>query len=161
MGDKPLKAMQKIKKTISKVKTSKAFLAIICLAIGISYTVIYYEGGNFYQDYFTPKSVTIIIHKAEAKVKKATPKDNVTELANKIYYLESSNGKNNYSKCEAIGKVNGIGFGIIGNGKYECFNSHEDEMKVLKGWIVDHKARGMSDNELLCLYSGNNYKICK
>jgi len=100
------------------------------------------------------------IEKPEEKVE-VIHKDEVAELAEMIYNLESTNGKNNYSKCEAIGKINGIGYGIPGNGKYQCFESHEDEMQVLKGWIIDKKSKGMTEKELLCLYSGNNYDICK
>lgn len=86
--------------------------------------------------------------------------DRVEELSKLIWERESTNGKNNYTKCEAQGKINGIGYGIPGNGQYVCFNSHEEEMTALKGWITDKLARGMSEKQLLCLYSGNNYKEC-
>lgn len=83
------------------------------------------------------------------------------EIAEYVWLHESTNGLNNYSKCEAIGKINGIGYAIPGDGNYRCFDSHEDEMKVLEGWIIDKQARGMSRVELMCLYSGGNYNICK
>jgi hypothetical protein len=89
------------------------------------------------------------------------PKDEVSEIAEFIWEHESSRGKNNYSKCAAIGKVNGIGFGIPGNGSYQCFKDHAEEMQVLKGWVIDKQSRGMTKKQLLCLYSGNNYEICK
>lgn len=90
-----------------------------------------------------------------------TKKDNIEELASLIYKRESSDGKNNYSKCEEQGKYNGIGFAITGDGSYICFNSHEEEMMALRGWLVAKKASGMSDEAMLCLYSGNNYINCK
>lgn len=144
----------------------------------LSFAVVVAEAlmvGGFYfaskygiTDYFKPKTI-YIVNEAHAKtiekekveeVREVIHIDEVAELAEMIYNLESSGGKNNYSKCEAIGKINGIGYGIPGNGKYQCFNNHEEEMQVLKGWIIDKRAKGMTDNGLLCLYSGNNYNFC-
>ena len=84
----------------------------------------------------------------------------VSQIADEIWMLESTRGKNNYSKCEAIGKVNGIGYGIWG-GNWQCFESHEEEMKTLEKWISEKRDKGMTDKELMCLYSGSNYRICK
>lgn len=93
---------------------------------------------------------------------KELPKvDEIDEMAELIYQRESSKGKNNFSKCEEQGKYNGIGYAIPGDGTYICFESHEEEMQALKGWLVAKKAAGMSDDEMLCLYSGNNYVNCK
>ena len=79
-------------------------------------------------DYFKPKVVIIEINRAEAKqdepVKDIKP-DRTTELANIIWHLESTKGVHNYSKCEAQGKVNGIGYGIPGDGSYKCFDDHD------------------------------------
>lgn len=114
-------------------------------------------------EYFSPKTVIInIARPAEAKeIKQEEVKiDSIEQIADKIWFLESTRGKNNYSKCEAIGKINGIGYGITGNGKYQCFNSHDEEMQVLRGWIIDKRAKGMSEQEMLCHYSGNNYQGC-
>lgn len=91
-----------------------------------------------------------------------TKKDrSVDELADYIWFKESTRGKNNFSKCEAIGKINGIGYRIPGDGSYTCFDSHDDEMSVLKGWIIDKKALGWSELKMLCTYSGHNYSECK
>lgn len=114
-------------------------------------------------DYFKPKVVIIEINRAEAKqdepVKDIKP-DRTTELANIIWHLESTKGVHNYSKCEAQGKVNGIGYGIPGDGSYKCFDDHDQEMKVLAGWIADKTAQGMSESQLLCLYNmGGSGKI--
>lgn len=94
------------------------------------------------------------VMKAEAEEVVAVPE---RDLADYIWMKESTRGKNNYSKCEAVGKVNGIGYGIPGNGSYICFDSHEDEMKVLGGWLIAKKAQGMSEERILSLYSGGNY----
>lgn len=139
---------------------------LLGVAFGASITFIYLE----FPQVLETKTITIINEVKAQETEKTMQveeevmqkeSDNVEELAEMIYKLESTSGKNNYSKCEAIGKINGIGYGIPGNGTYQCFESHEDEMKVLRGWIIDKKAKGMTDNELLCLYSGRNYKICK
>jgi hypothetical protein len=133
---------------------------------GVAWTTVYFK----YPVAFESNTRTItIVNEAHADIEEATQEakievavvDEIETIANDIYKLESSNGVNNYSKCEAIGKVNGIGYGIPGNGKYMCFEDHAEEMTVLKGWITEKRARGLSDTELLCLYSGNNYKICK
>lgn len=51
--------------------------------------------------------------------------------------LESSGGKNNYSKCQAIGLYNRYGYGIPGNGKYLCFEKGEDT-KAVKKWLAEN-----------------------
>lgn len=119
-----------------------------------------------YPEVFEPRTI-IIVNTAEAK-EPTQIEESVVQLqsdtdriADVIWTRESSRGINNYSKCEAAGKINGIGYGIPGNGEYLCFDSHEEEMEVLNKWIDDHKAQGMSETELMCHYSGGNYKICK
>lgn len=102
---------------------------------------------------------TVFIQVAEAEpIPIVKEVDSTNELVDYIWLHESGRGKNNYSKCEKIGKYNEIGFGIYG-GKWLCFDSHEEEMEILKKWIIKH--RDMSDQELLCHYSGNNYEKCK
>lgn len=87
--------------------------------------------------------------------------DPIEALSALIWQRESTKGINNYSKCEAQGKFNTIGYGIPGNGSYLCFASHEDEMQALKGWLITHKAQGMTEKEMLCLYSGSHYQECQ
>lgn len=101
------------------------------------------------------------IETAQAKEIETKKDNNIEELASLIYKQESSEGKNNYSKCKEQGKYNSIGYGIPGDGSFICFESHEDEMQALKGWLVAKRASGMSDDAMLCLYSGNNYINCK
>lgn len=104
---------------------------------------------------------TIVVEQAPASQAIETPKvDPLDTLAKTIWERESTKGKQNYSKCEAQGKINGIGYGIAGDGKYICFSSHEEEMQALKGWLIAHKASGMSETQMLCLYSGHHYKEC-
>jgi hypothetical protein len=167
-----------------KIKLSRFFLGVIMLSIGVSYTVCFYEGRELKTQY--DQSMKIweehLVNKASAKsngeevseyyrasetsaqvaenVKGQTSASSIKELSDLIWLNESTRGKNNYSKCEAIGKVNGIGYGIWG-GHWQCFESHKEEMEVLEDWIKDKLDEGMSDQELLCLYSGNNYDLCQ
>lgn len=85
----------------------------------------------------------------------------IESLADYIWLKESTRGKNNYSKCETAGLVNGIGYAIPGDGSYVCFKSHAEEMAVLTGWLTFKRAAGWSDLEMLCKYSGSNYSECK
>jgi cytochrome c oxidase assembly protein Cox11 len=98
-----------------------------------------------------------------AQVKEAVSVENdavsVSKIAETIWTKESTKGQHNFSKCQAIGKINGIGYNVWG-GNYSCFNSHDEEMQVLSDWIKQHIAEGMTESELLCHYSGGNYENC-
>jgi len=132
-------------------------LLIIAFALGCRYDIIKAEGEKL----IIPVSAKEKPIPALDENGRDAAKDRVDEIADTIWMLESSRGVNNYSKCEAVGKTNGIGFGIPGNGKYQCFESHAEEMRVLKSWIKDKQGKGMSETELLCHYSGSNYSICQ
>jgi len=140
----------------------KLFVLIIGMSIGGSGVFIHKEYPNI-----ETKTGTIVIENtrpltAEAKeAPKVEHEKSIEELADYIWMKESTRGKNNFSKCEAIGKINGIGYGIPGDGTYRCFNSHAEEMKVLEGWLISKKALGWSETKMLCVYSGNNYSVCK
>jgi len=88
----------------------------------------------------------------------ATPETNgdhsspeVREIVKKIMTLESSDGKNNYSKCEAIGKYNRYGYGIPGDGRYLCFEKDKDTEAVEKWFTKNLKDKTLS--ETLCFYN--------
>lgn len=104
-------------------------------------------------------------NKALASTVKTEVKEEVKkeekDLADYIWMKESSRGKNNFSKCEEIGKINGVGYAIPGDGSYICFDSHEEEMKAVDGWLAVRKASGWSELKMLCTYSGNHYDECK
>jgi len=195
MGDvDKIKEMRRFKQWISelisriwrKIKLSRFFLGVICLAIGVSFTVCFYEGRQLKSEY--DQSMNIweehLVNKANAEqrsgegvsesetltqsaedVKGQTSASSIQELADLVWLKESTRGQHNFSKCEAIGKVNTIGHGIWkdknGIQHWMCFENHTEEMKVLEDWIQDKRDKGMSDQELLCLYSGGNYKNCQ
>lgn len=98
--------------------------------------------------------------KEEAPIKEEVVEVKPVDLVDFIFMKESSRGKKNYSKCEAIGKYNRYGYGIPGNGQYICFEKDEDT-KAVAGWVAEKIARGYSDNELLCLYNtGKASRTC-
>jgi hypothetical protein len=112
---------------------------------------------------FQGETITIV-NPVQAKepdaIKEEAKPDEIAILAEYIWNKESTKGKNNFSKCEAIGKVNGIGYGIPGNGDYICFDSHADEMRTLEGWIIAKRAQGYTDQALLCIYNTGSAKQC-
>lgn len=154
-----------VKTKVLKVVLKKQLYILSLWTLGVI------AGGSAVNWYYllpTLEPTKVVFEQAEKVADTVQPKeiakereDTISELAGLIYERESSNGKNNYSKCEAIGKVNGIGYAIPGDGSFICFDSHEDEMKALEGWLVSKRAGGMSDEAMLCLYSGNNYINCK
>jgi hypothetical protein len=128
-----------------------AYIFVWGVLAGASYMFAYLQAPQLFESH-----TTYITNVVKAEVKKdMTTSNNLTtsDIADKIWLYESSRGKNNYSVCGAQGKVNGIGYGIDGSGGYMCFNSHEQEMKVLEGWIESKFAQGLTEKELLCLYN--------
>jgi len=72
-------------------------------------------------------------------------------IVKKIMMLESSGGKNNYSKCEAIGKYNRYGYGIPGDGTYRCYEKDEDT-KAVENWF-EEKLNEMDLATAACYYN--------
>lgn len=147
-------AAAKVKREAERIAVATVLMQF---ALVTGYAVAEHKG---YIDYLRPKTITIVQAKTIKPEEKKT--DRIGELSEYIWNKESTKGKNNYSKCQAIGKINGIGYAIPGDGSYICFNSHEEEMQVLRGWIIAKLAQGYSEKELLCLYqSGVRTNDCK
>lgn len=156
---------------------SKFLVFVLGIIIATSFCICFYEGRELKTEY--DQSMKIweehLVHKANAEKRSGEEVSansqaaenggqetalSIEELQDYIWLHESTRGKNNYSKCEIVGMTNGIGYGVWGD-NYVCFDNHEEEMETLKKWINNHKYEGMTDTELLCLYSGNNYAQCK
>ena len=188
MGDKAQKAMSVLNKIAYRRRTlkTKSIVArhgwkvvVGCYLLGVitaaSFSFVYYKSSelfnlNSYRSLALKVNVAETVHaqvadaRSDATVKgtgEGSVSPSTAAVADMIWSRESSRGKNNYSKCEAQGMVNGIGYGIPGNGKYMCFESHEEEMQVLEDWLARHQEEGMSYVETICHYSGNNYPECK
>lgn len=131
----------------------KLFLVVVGGIIGSAYTFAY----PLYMEAMRGETVTIeAVEVVSVPVVQAesVPEDisSVETIADYIFMKESSRGKNNFSQCEAIGKVNRYGFGIPGDGSFLCFDEGGDRRAVI-GWIEQKRAAGLSDNALLCLYN--------
>lgn len=147
---------------IAKAKQEAQKLAVAVI-IAETLLVTGYAIGEQYNlfDIFRQSGTITIVQAKKIAVKEETKADRIGEIADYIWNKESTRGKNNFSKCEAIGKTNGIGFGVPGNGSYMCFENHEDEMQVLRGWIIAKIAQGYTITELLCTYqSGIKTEVC-
>jgi hypothetical protein len=71
------------------------------------------------------------------------------KIADKIYTLESSGGKND--SCKEIGKVNGYGY-RQNTSEWICYGSHEEVRKLVINWLLSH-LKTMSIEEALCHYN--------
>lgn len=162
-------AEQKIKRAQFLFKARLVGMYSIGAIGGGSWVLSAVESGNLYAE--LTKNSRVVIERAQAAepkpVVEPTPEKpeeaevKPVDLVDIIFLKESSRGKNNYSKCEAIGKYNRYGYGIPGNGSYICFEKDEDT-KAVEGWVAEKKARGYSDTEILCLYNtGKATRTCE
>lgn len=141
-------------KQLVRLSFGLVFVSVPLLMAGIEHV----EHGKWYFD--GPALEFPVIETAHAESAEPSVRS-IESLADYIWFKESTRGKNNYSKCESVGLVNGIGYAIPGDGSYVCFESHDEEMTVLSGWLTFKRAAGWSDLEMLCKYSGSNYSECK
>ena len=145
------------KKRLQMVPTSfKVFVWILGVIFGASGAMVYYQAPELMSQLTASKTVIYIqpaeVSTAKPEVKEVAVAPAPVDLVDIIFLKESSRGKNNYSKCEAIGKYNRYGYGIPGDGSYMCFDKDEDT-KAVAGWVAVHKASGLTDNQLLCKYN--------
>ena len=74
----------------------------------------------------------------------------IEKIADKIFLLESSNGKND-QKCGRLGKANGYGF-RQGIGRNYCLNSHSEVRSEVIEWFKE-KLKTHSLPEAVCGYN--------
>ncbi len=88
--------------------------------------------------------------KAEAGETQPSADLSVSEIADRIYVLESSGGKND--SCRLKGMWNGYGY--MQNTYYnECFSSQEEVRGLVEGWIQDKLDKNYKTAELACFYN--------
>jgi hypothetical protein len=162
-----------------KIKLSRFFLGVIMLSIGVSYTVCFYEGRELKTQY--DQSMKIweehLVNKASAKsngeevseyyrasetsaqvaenVKGQTSASSIKELADKIHFMESTNGTAKvglHITCKNRGLSNEYGYNPP-----TCYKDYNTVRKIVEDWIQSHREQGMSDAELLNHYSNNAY----
>lgn len=129
--------------------------------LGGSWMFVYIQVAPDVKDIFSEKRIVIenvVVHPAKAKeIEKPSRAEAIADI---IHNLESSRGKNNYSKCEEQGEYNEYGYGIPGNGKYLCFDKGKDRVAVI-GWIEHKLAQGFTEKELACVYNtGKRTETC-
>lgn len=74
---------------------------------------------------------------------------NVGAIADKIYQLESSGGKND--SCRALGMFNGFGY-RQNSFEWMCYSSHEEVRNLVINWLTQHIKSG-DIQSALCLYN--------
>lgn len=161
-------AEQKIKRAKFLFKVRLVGMYAIGAIGGGTWVYSAIESASLYAE--VNQTTTVVIERAYAaepeERKEEAPIEEVVkvkpfDIVDFIYMKESSRGKNNYSKCESVGKYNRYGYGIPGDGRYICFPKDEDT-KAVEGWVAEKKARGYSDTEILCLYNtGKATRSCE
>jgi hypothetical protein len=135
-----------------ELKLLQFYCIIGIISILVLSLYAFYSGIKFL---LQPKTVVIynytVKEESKEEVKNEKKQLNIDEVVRRIMGLESSFGKNNYSKCAAIGQYNRYGYGIPGNGKYLCFELDKDT-EAVKSWIKERKDK-YSLGSLLCGYN--------
>jgi hypothetical protein len=147
---------------------SRFLLGTLLLTIGITYTSAYYEIQklDIKREIIVSQSEVGVMgspvaHASveEIKIEEENIKDvstpqiplnSVKEIVNKVHRLESSAGKNNFSKCEVQGKYNEYGYGVHGE-NYLCFEKGKDREAVEKWFEKELKDKTLA--KALCKYN--------
>lgn len=95
----------KKRKFIQRIKESKTLLAIVMLAIGISWTMVYYEGRGLYQELFAVKRIVI----SNVALAAEMPKEEVE--INKLQQPEKENSQ--ISTIKRIAKEKNIDWKLV------------------------------------------------
>jgi hypothetical protein len=111
-------------------------------------------------EYFSPKTITITMGKpAQAKelelIEVKTEEKSVKELLDIIHEHETNSGKAKTGldvTCKAKGLSNQWGYNPP-----TCYRDNASVEKIVTNWIIDHKAQGMNDEQLLSHYSNGAY----
>lgn len=78
------------------------------------------------------------------------PKDDIQTIADTIYGLESTWGKND--GCRAKGKFNGYGFGQNEH-SWNCYDTQEEVRLAVEKWIAEKLESGHDVPSLVCGYN--------
>jgi hypothetical protein len=168
-----------LKSKYNQFMRSKFLVFVLGLAIGSSMVICFYEGMELKTQY--DQSMKIweehLVNKASAKsngeevseyyrasetsaqvaenVKGQTSASSIKELADKIHFMESTNGTAKvglHITCKNRGLSNEYGYNPP-----TCYKDYNTVRKIVEDWIQSHREQGMSDAELLNHYSNNAY----
>jgi len=138
------------------------FFVLTILSVALVSSVIHY--GILETKTITVRQALASEDKVEEKIHEEfelSADERIEYLADTIHFKESTNGKFNYSKCEAIGEYNEYGYAIPGDGSYKCYK-HGGDRKMVEIWLEKHIAQGMTDRVLLCYYNtGKKVDTCQ
>ncbi len=154
------------KKKVSKLKkTSISFLIFIILFMLLSGAYGIYSFFTTYglqtpvllRSSVYPLKREIIVSPVASSSGKMTAIFDLGKIADKIYTLESSNGKND--GCNRLGLFNGYGF-RQNSSEWICYESHEQVRTLVIDWLTKH-IKGGDIQSALCLYNrGTNESGC-
>lgn len=133
-------------------EAKKLALIIVCTQFVLVGAYYYVCQSDTILNLFRPE--VIIINQVQAK---ETKPDNVSELANYIHFRESTNGtaeKGLHITCRDKGLSNEYGYNPP-----MCYKDNASVRKLVESWIIDHKAQGLTDEELLRHYSNGAYGV--
>jgi hypothetical protein len=147
-------AIAKAKRKLNSLHEQAKRIALAVIIVQYMLAIGYYqaEKHNLLM-WMTPNNKIITIYNTKTPTVEAhedKDKDRAEKLADIIYLLESSNGKND-AKCERIGKHNGYGYNQ-GIDRNYCLDSDEAMREIVIDWI-DRHGQNMNDKNLLCYYN--------
>jgi hypothetical protein len=149
--------MNQEKKNQLKQALKTLGLVVLGLLIGVSWLYAVYQYHNISQG-FEANNVPVVSAAGIGDVTptiegsgRETSPSAETEIADKIYTLESSGGKNDW--CQKNGQgFNGYGF-AQNKGTWMCYDTQDEVEQLVLNWINDRKREGMSEAELVCYYN--------
>ena len=158
----PLKEVKK-KKFLSTFRLFKFSIVFLLLCMAIYGAVSFYDTYSFQSPLIlrspiVPRHSEIIISPVSTgSAKLQSGIFDLGKIADKIYTLESSNGKND--SCRNLGKFNGYGY-RQNSAEWICYDSHEEVRQLVINWLTKHIKNGDIENAL-CMYNqGKDLKSC-
>lgn len=101
--------------------------------------------------WFTPNYSVVQVYPPEAEM-------DYEELADKIFQLESSSGRND--GCKKQGLVNGYGY-RQNTRSFKCYDNQVEVRNIVIGWFRNHLENGMDIATALCYYNtGHKVNDC-
>lgn len=148
-----------------KNKIKELSLVSIGLAIGLSWSVAIHEYQDILNSFGKMDGTVVVVNSAAVVQAKPTMEQNVSsvgesetaptigEIADRIYRLESSGGKNDI--CKKYGRYNGYGFGIYGN-RLDCYDDVAIVREKVMAWF-ERETKNHSLKASLCRYNTGEY----
>jgi len=148
---KPLKKGNKLKGTLIFFFSALAFFLVACASYGV-YSFFYnysLQSPIIFQSPIVSKHKDVIISPVATGSAKTSMLIDLGAIADKIYTLESSGGKND--GCRKLGLFNGYGFSQS-TFHWNCYTSHEEVRQLVINWLEDHIGKyGLEKS--LCIYN--------